>query len=115
MQPALSDLERLEAHFQSAMSARKDIRWSGLLVEYPEPVSALMLYLAEPPWCDFDYDPCDTERILGRMATADMAEVRSVLTAMFRCERFCDGGWEGALGDGTLASAVARARELVTT
>lgn len=115
MQPALVDLERLEALFQSAMSALKDIRWSGLFVEYPEAVSALMRYLAESPWCDFDYDPCNTERILGRMATADLAEVRSALTAMCRCERFCEGGWEGVLDDGTFASAVARARELVTT
>ena len=114
MQPTFADLERLEAFLQAAMSALGDIRWDDMYPEYPEAVSALMEYIAVSPWCDFDYDPQDAERILGHMENANMEEVRSAITAMCRYERFCSGGWERLLNDGSVASAVGRARTLLT-
>jgi hypothetical protein len=106
-------LGRLQAHFNSAMAVRHDIVWRGNYPEYPEPIAGLMNYIGSSPWCNDQYDPGDTGAIFDRLYSADLADVRTVLTAIYRSERFCDGGWEIYLSDGVLARVIERARHLI--
>ena len=102
----------LREHFDTAMSVCDQISWEGNYPAYPDEVSALMRYITASPWCNPQYKPTETKAVLERIQGANLDEVRSVLTAASRSERFCTGAWKDALEVGRLDLIVARAEEL---
>lgn len=105
------DLKTLQTHLASALATVADTRWEGLYPQYPEAIPSLMGYIMSSPWGDHAYQPSRTSEILSRLDRADLAEIRSVLTAISRSERFGDGNWEAFLKSGTLTAVVQRAGE----
>lgn len=110
--PTTEDFEALQSHFESAIAVQEMIAWKDGLPNYPVPISTFFNYITSSPWCDYQYDPADTNDILNRIDTANISEVRSALTAISRIERFCTGAWEDALENEYLSSVIERAREL---
>lgn len=113
-EPTIGDQSRLQAHFDAAMAVRHEIPWKAGFPEYPEAITALMHYIGSSPWCDDHYDPGATGTVFDRLDSADLTDVRTVLTAIHRSERFCDGAWELYLNDGALARVIERAAHLIT-
>ena len=113
MTPDPSDFAELREHFDKAHSVREKIGSKNGYPDYPEEIRALMKYLSFSPWCDRGYQPSQTNSILARIDSATLDEVRSVLTAILRSERFCDGAWKRIMTDGTLQTVVTRAGQLV--
>lgn len=81
--------------------------------EYPEKVSQFFRIAAQPWWTDYDYMAAGPRALLeDKLNTADMKQIKSVLTYCARGERFCDGFWEGLIESGSLIRVLKRIREL---
>ena len=111
-EPNLDDFKCLKEHFDSAVAAQDNITWIGDYPEYPEAVTGLMRYIATSPWCYYEYQPGTTQGILDRLDSANLVDVRSVLTAISRSERFCTGSWRSALQEGRLSAVIERAKKI---
>ena len=111
-EPNRDDFELLQEHYDGAVAVRDKISWSGDYPDYPYAVTALMRYITSSPWCNHEYQPTATNGILARLDTADLLEVRSVLTSISRGERFTAGSWRTALHDGHLSAVIERAENL---
>jgi len=112
-EPTSQDLNLLKAHYESAVADRDAMEWTGDSPDYPESIPALMTYVTSSAWCNQDYQPTETKEILGRLQSASLSEVCSVLTAISRSERFCTGSWKRVMEDGKMSLVVARAEELM--
>ena len=110
--PTSDDATRLREHLDAATLVRGEIAWEGDYPDYPSQIGDLMTYITSSPWCNPQYKPADTKEILARLDTANLYEVRSVLTAVSRSERFCTGAWKSALEDGRLDLVVSRAEQI---
>jgi hypothetical protein len=111
--PTRDDFLRLVKLHKLALETVSEIGHNEGFIIYPEPVLELMRYLSLPPWNDPGYDPGHTVEVLRRIDGADIGEVRSVLTAACRSERFCDGAWEAVLRDGVLSKVLRRADQIL--
>ena len=111
--PTKDDATRLREHLDAAIFVREQINCDGDYPEYPSAISGLMRYITSSPWCNQQYKPTETKEILTRLDTADLDDIRSVLTAVSRSERFCTGAWKNALADGRLDVIVSRAEQLI--
>ena len=111
-EPTASDATHLREHLDSAILVRDQIAWDGDYPDYPSQIRELMNYITSSSWCNPQYKPTETKEILTRLDSADLSEVRSVLTAVSRSERFCTGAWKNALEDGRLDQVVSRAEKI---
>ena len=110
--PKANDAIQLREHLNAAISVRKRILWDGDYPEYPGEIGELMRYISTSLWCNHQYKPTEVRGILTRLESADLDEIRSVLTAISRSERFCTGAWKSALDNGKLDPVVRRAEQL---
>jgi len=98
------------------------IRWRGgasegtcAWPEYDPNVERFFLEVAEEYWCDHGYGPPDISQMIrdeGRVAQADLAEIKSMLTWCVRGERFCDGHWGGVIDEGLVQRVLRRLAKL---
>lgn len=98
----------ITAAFAAAKNAVPEIEVKDGFPSYPSDIETFMALLLEPPWVAFDYDPFRTQEILDRVSEASFEDIRKLLTAIQRAERFCDGAWKASLEDGSIERIVAR-------
>jgi hypothetical protein len=94
--PTKDDAIRLREHLDAAISVCEQINCDGDYPEYPSAIGGLMRYITSSPWGNHQYKPTETKKILMRLDTANLDEIRSALTAVSRSERFCTGAWKNA-------------------
>jgi hypothetical protein len=110
----LSDLDELERNYEKAVAALAKIEYKGFYPVYPAEITAFMDMLGQAPWLDYDYQPAEIPHILQAVETATLAQMRWVLTAVNRAERFSDGAWKHTLETRQLDSVLKRMRQIVT-
>lgn len=79
--------------------------------EYHEAVIEFFRLVSTESWLDYQYDPQDAGRVLRNekaLASASIAEIKTVLTYCVRGERFCDGHWAAMIEDGYVRQILER-------
>lgn len=103
----VADVDALEGDYMT----RRDPRWP----EYREPVERLFIAFTHEPWGLPDYSP-EAAAVLRDeprgIETATLDELRELLTAAARSERFYHGSWDALLRDGTIDRALRRLAQL---
>jgi len=113
-EPTLEDLEAMRGLYKKAKAAVPLITCeNGFDREYPREVSDLDTYIGESPWVHYEYSSFPWKKIQKDCSAATMEELRSVITAFSRGERFCSGFQESALKDGWLDEVLQRAEEII--
>lgn len=90
----------------------------GATLPYPEYDPAVERFfgaVSEGGWLDTGYDPERAWALIkepGRMAAADLAEVRQMLTFCVRGERFSDGHWAEMIETGVIRALLERLQQL---
>jgi len=98
------------------------LRWAGgerteegdISTPYPvyaDEVPAFFALAGQPCWSDFTYHPAEACALLeddARLATATLAQCKTLLTYCVRGERFCDGFWGELLRSGKLVKLLER-------
>lgn len=108
-----SDLELLERNYQTALANVDKIKRTHGYPYYPKEISDFMHSLCFETWVNHSYRANEISNILSHIEQADFNEIREVLTAVSRAERFCDGSWEETLSTKMLDPVFARLREIV--
>ena len=108
-----SELDALEKDYAAALASLAEIDRTIYPPRYPQAVNLLMERLCREPWVDRNYRPDAIAQIRLKIAEASFDEIRSLLTATSRSERFCDGAWLAVLTKDELAPAIRRLGELV--
>lgn len=112
--PTRSDADELLARFREAEAAIPEIEeTSGGYPVYPKAVNGFTSYVSRSAWSRTDYTAFSIPELRERIEEANLGEVRALLTAVIRCERFSPGALQGILEDGTVRRIVDRACELV--
>ena len=105
----VSFLPRLSAEgFQAVTSWRGGNRGSDDArslpwPEYPDIVTEFFRVAARECWSDYDYRPDDAGRLLMNeetVRTADLEQIKTMLTFCVRGERFSDGHWAAMIEGG---------------
>ena len=85
---------------------------------YPPEVEEFFERAGQPWWCDFKYNPA----IAGEMvhsdeaiASASLAQIKTMLTFCVRGERFCDGLWGAMIREGRIGAILRRLQQLRDT
>lgn len=77
--------------------------------DYPAEVYKFFRVAAQPWWADHNYLAAKPRELMAsEMKSADMNQIKSVLTFCVRGERFCDGFWEEQLESGALIPVLER-------
>jgi len=79
--------------------------------EYADVVVEFFRAASAPCWSDYEYDPSSAGAMLkepGFVESADLSQIRTVLTYCVRGERFCDGFWAGVIEDGHIRRILER-------
>ena len=83
--------------------------------EYDETVHEFMDTIREGGWLDYGYDPVDAQKLLmdeEAIARATIPQIRQMLTAVVRGERFCDGWWMSIIDEGNVRRVLERLAEI---
>lgn len=108
----LRDLEHLEGQYQLALANADKIERVSFYPKYPDEVSDFMQALSAPPWM-ISYRPEAVADIMKNIETANIDEIRGVLTGSSRAERFCDGAWEQVMETRMLDPVFERLRQIL--
>jgi len=105
--PTLQDIQQLLSFLPRLYAAgfKPVIRWEGgtknaqghIRMPYPvyDPlVHEFFRHVAQDCWIDRSYSPAEASKMLERIETLSLYEIRTVLTYCLRGERFSDGHWE---------------------
>lgn len=119
-EPSHGDLQALrslfdaaKAAFDAARAAGEPMRWEGSSPVYPPDVARLMNHVTASAWCDPGYDPAATAGLFERIPDLRLAEIRSLLTAIARSERFVGGAWWTVLEQDRMPAILDRAEQLL--
>ncbi|MBX3397230.1 MAG: hypothetical protein KF873_00700 [Gemmataceae bacterium] len=66
-------------------------------------------------WCDFNYDPVQADAMIrddAAIASASLAQIKSMLTSCVRGERFCDGYRGRMVREGRIGAILRRLSQL---
>ena len=92
------DVARLLDAFARARRSVDRIAWDDKTWwSYPAEITAFFQLLSQAPWTDAQYQPArDLQRLddAAFLAAATPDELRAVLTAAMRAERFSEGAWK---------------------
>ena len=83
--------------------------------EYDEVVEEFFRVASSECWSDYDYRPEEAGRMLENddvTKTADLAQIKTMLTYCVRGERFCDGHWGAMIEGGHVRRLLQRLAEL---
>jgi Family of unknown function (DUF6508) len=86
--------------------------------EYDELVGEFFRVASRECWSDYDYRPEDASLMLESddiLETADLAQIKTLLTYCVRGERFCDGHWGAMIEEGHIRRLLQRLAELGST
>lgn len=127
-QPSVQDIETLVASVPRLYG--RDARPAGKVIsrkqaadgtqlmpwyEYNETVHEFMDTIRETGWLDYGYDPVDAQKLLMDeevIARATIPQIRQMLTAVVRGERFCDGWWMSIIDEGNVRRVLERLAEI---
>ncbi|MGY6587564.1 MAG: DUF6508 domain-containing protein [Wenzhouxiangella sp.] len=128
MRPASPSLEQIERllTFRAAVStnAGKGVKDRAeqnadadtpSVFHYPAMFEAFFSEASAECWSDSQYDPWVVGPQLeqdGFIESADLEQIRSLLTYCVRGERFCDGFWAKMIDEGYIERILARLAEL---
>jgi hypothetical protein len=79
--------------------------------EYCEDVLAFFWLAGQPCWSDFHYDPREAQALLSDdqfIDTCSLDQLKTLLTACVRSERFSDGAWLQLLESGRIVALLKR-------
>ena len=82
---------------------------------YSADVHAFFNAVSQPWWLDFDYLAHEASNKIsddGFIQTANLDEIKTMLTLCLRSERFGDGNWESFLKKGRIQAILRRLREI---
>jgi hypothetical protein len=82
---------------------------------YPPVVEEFFAVARQGWWCDYDYAPERAGELVrddAAVASASLAEIRTMLTFCARGERFCDGHWGSMIREGRIAAILRRLGQL---
>lgn len=85
---------------------------------YPPAVGDLFLLTSQECWCDFGYSPKRAARMIRSdavIASASLAQIKTMLTFCVRGERYCDGHWDAMIREGRIAAILRRLSQLRDT
>lgn len=83
--------------------------------EYDEIVEEFFRTASTECWIDYNYRPEEACRMLENddvLKTADLAQIKTMLTYCVRWERFCDGHWDEMIKGGHVRRLLQRLAEL---
>ena len=83
--------------------------------EYEEVVTDFFKATSKKCWLDYAYHPEKAAKMLkdeSTVKTADLSQIKSMLTYCVRGERFCDGFWGGVIEDGDIRRLLERLAEI---
>lgn len=83
--------------------------------EYDPVVHEFIRAASAECWLDREYNPEEARRMLEseeRIASANLAQVRDMLTYCVRGERFCGGHWSSAIKSGYVRRLLERLAEI---
>jgi hypothetical protein len=109
MKPGHRDIDVLLAFKPGFERLGREFMREGFV--YDDDVIAFFEIASAPVWDDGGYVPeteCEHLEERGYIARADLEQVRAMLTACVRGERFCDGWWRKVLREGTVPALLDR-------
>ena len=122
--PTLTEIKELLSYLPKlyADGFSPVIKWEGGhrdekgVIQAPWPqyhpiVEAFFQTLRRDGWSDFNYVPAEAQKMLSDQSfikTADLAQIKTMLTYCTRAERFGDGAWEMAIKRGTIRQLLER-------
>ncbi len=106
------DIANLISAYELAISEAPNIDMSNIYPVYPEAISNFMRILQSAPWVANDYQPSKIQEILMSIESGSFKEVRWVLTAAARSERFGDGMWAKIFNEKMLDPVIKRLKQL---
>ena len=109
------DVIELEQAYNQAKALVDQIKYVNGYPDYPKTVSQFMLSLSSGKWGNTGYQPSQTPQLIKSIPTATMVDLRSILTACSRSERFGDGNWISFLHGDVIEKVIDRAKELTQT
>jgi hypothetical protein len=83
--------------------------------EYPPVVEEFFKLAAQDCWCDSGYQKSSASEMIHddtTIASASLAQIKSMLTFCVRGERFCDGHWDAMVQKGRIAAILRRLSQL---
>lgn len=99
----------------------RDVLGGGPIFPHPvyhEDVLAFFAAAGRSCWSDYQYRPESSREMLQDdqlVRSADLAQIKTMLTYCVRGERFCDGHWEALLKSGRIVALLRRLAELRET
>ena len=106
------NVESLLSAYKAAVAEVSNIDKSGVYPIYPEAICEFMRILQVEPWVATDYQPSRIRELMKSVETATVTDVRWMLTAAARSERFGDGNWAGLLESKALEPVMQRLKFL---
>ena len=85
---------------------------------YPEVVVALYECAGQPWWMDGSYTPSDAGELVRSdeaIASASLAQIKTMLTFCVRGERFCEGHWGAMISEGRIGLILKRLEQISTS
>ena len=82
---------------------------------YPPAVLEFFELAGQPCWSDYDYEPSAAGEMVrsdAAIATASLAQIKTMLTFCVRGERFCDGHWQAMIDEGRIAAILRSLEQL---
>ena len=83
--------------------------------EYDPVVEAFVRVASSECWTDYDYNPESAGQLLEMdesVQSADLDQIKTMLTYCVRGERFCSGHWEAMIESGNVRKLLQRLSEL---
>jgi Family of unknown function (DUF6508) len=78
---------------------------------YAKEVKAFIKLASQDYWCDYEYIPTQAGEMISDdafIATASLAQIKTMLTYVVRGERFCEGHWNAMIQSGRVAALLKR-------
>jgi hypothetical protein len=108
--------ERLEPEWQGLDGQPKE---DGVLTlpypTYPPEVEEFFRLASQPCWCDYRYEPAAAGEMVPSdeaIASASLAQIKTLLTFCVRGERLCDGHWGTMVREGRVGAILRRLQQL---
>jgi hypothetical protein len=82
---------------------------------YPKVVEEFFALAGREWWCDYGYDPSAASELVqsdAAIASASLAQIKTMLTFCVRGERFCDGHWGAMIREGRIGAILRRLSQL---
>ena len=82
---------------------------------YPPVVEEFFRLAGQDCWCDFQYAPEQAGEMVrddAAVASASLAQIKTMLTFCVRGERFCDGHWGAMVREGRIGAILRRLGQL---